>query len=489
MKHYITSLLTLLVFCVTTDAVGQSLYVDYPSLRYVHNGKNAGDMTFTGGKTLTIEGMAHNISDINSISFSTETMTDSTVTVVYSGSTAQVTVSGAIARYMNVTVNGAHVKIIQDEQLQRTVKYTLSGASTDGSFYMDGEFKAEFTLDNLTLNNPDSATINIQDGKKIYVNLVGTNTLTDNAGGSHNACMYIDGHPEFTGTGTLNVTGNTKHGISTDEHMIMTSGTVNILSAVNDGMHVSEYFQMDGGTIKINAKGDGIDVGFKGVNKGTKNQYAKNGMVFINGGLLTIETSGTATKGLKCDSTMTIAGGTTTVTTTGSAYYDTTEKDISCPTAIKPNGAFVMTNGTVSLLSTGDAGRALNAGESLTISGGTMLAVTTGDIFEYGTSDSAPHALKSGTDINITGGNVYVFASAEDGVALKQDKTGTTSVSGGIVLVAGGKTSDMTSTQYYKKYTRQKLTAGTSITYDNVSYTVPSKYSNSSAVVQVSRPQ
>lgn len=491
MRRYII-LIIVLASCILTDAVGQSLCVDYPSVRYVHNGKNTGDMTFANGTTLTIEGKAHNIADISSISFSTSTMADSTVTVAYNGTSAQVTVAGCIAQYLTVTVSGAHVKIIQDEALQSTVNYTLSGTSDNGSLYMDGDFKAKFTLDNLTLNNPDSAAINIQDGKKLYITLVGTSTLTDNTGGSHNACMYLDGHPEFLGTGTLNVTGNTKHAITADEHLIMTAGTVNVLSAVGDGLHVSEYFQMDGGTLNINASGDGVDVSFKGVNKGTKDQYAMNGMVFINGGTLNITTTGLATKGLKCDSTATVAGGTTVILVSGNAYYDTTEADTSTPSALKCGGTFTMTAGTLTLTATGEAGRGINADNNVTFAGGTAVITTTGDEFVYysgGVStDSKSHAVKSDAGIYVTGGNVYVFASSEDGVALKQVKNGEAKITGGTVMLAGGKTSDITYTQNYKKATKQKLVGGQTYTLESVSYTIPAVYTNSSAIVQVSWP-
>lgn len=488
MRRYSFLLATILAFCVSTVAVGQSLYVEYPSVTYVHNAKNTKDMVFNNASTVTIEGMSHKIADINSITFNNGTMADSTVTVAYNGTSAQVMVSGCIARYLTVTVNGAHVKIIQSEELQSTVNYTLSGTSSNGSFYMDGHFKADFTLDNLTLNNPDSAAINIQDGKKLYITLVGTSTLTDKTGGTHNACMYLDGHPEFIGTGTLNVKGNSKHGISADEHLIMTSGTVNVLSAVGDGFHISEYFTIDGGNVNITSAGDGIDVSFKGVNKGTKDEYSKNGMVFINGGTLNINTSGLATEGLKCDSVLTVAGGTTTITTTGNAYYDTVEKDISASAAMKCGGKFIMTAGNVTLIATGDGGKGINADEEVNISGGTLTVATTGDIFEYGTSDTKAHGVKSDTDVIIAGGNVYVFASKEDGVALKAAKTGIINIKGGKMILAGGKTSDVTPTQTCKKYTKQKLTAGSSITYDGITVTVPSVYSNSSAIVQVSSP-
>ena len=91
---------------------------------------------------------------------------------------------------------------MQDANLAEEITYSLSGSSSNGSFYMDGDYKATLALNNLTLTNTNGAAIDIENGKRIAVVLTGTNTLTDSSNGNQNACFYIDGHPEFTGTGS-----------------------------------------------------------------------------------------------------------------------------------------------------------------------------------------------------------------------------------------------------------------------------------------------
>lgn len=472
--------------CVVSGTLAQKLNVNLPSVTYSYNAAATGDMVYTGGNTLTIDGRSFSIADISSITVEDGSVADATVSVAYNGSSASVVVAGDIARYLSVTVSGAHVSIVQSDELQREVAYTLSGASSNGSFFMDGSYKAGFTLQDLTLTNPTGPAIDIEDGKKIDVTLSGTNTLADAAGGSHNACFYINGHPELKGTGTLNISGKTKHALSADEYLTITAGTINVTGAVGDGLHVSQYLKMDGGTVAISSSGDGVDVGFKGVNKGTKDSYENNGFVFINGGTLSVNVAGEASKGLKADSSFVMTGGNVDITTSGNAVYDATENDLSSASALKTDGAFSLSAGTLKLTSSGKGGKGLNATGNINITGGKLNVVTTGATYTYSSSlDTKPHGVKTDGVITISGGEAYVAASADSGTAFKHELG--FAVNGGTLLGIGGKKSTVKSgTQGFKNYTSQNIKPNTTLTYNGVSYTVPSNYTNSSAYVVVS---
>ena len=484
MKRYLLSFVCALSLSV---AQAQTLNVNIGDVTYSHSAASTGDMLFADGTTLTIEGRAYNISDVASITVDNSSVVPSTVSVAYDGASAKVVVAGNIARYLTVSVTGAHVSIMQSESLLSEVNYTLRGTSADGSFFMDGSFKANFTFDNLSLTNPSGAAIDIEDGKKIDITLVGTNTLADASGGTHNACFFVNGHPEFLGTGTLNLVGNTKHALSADEYMTVSSGTINVTGAVGDGFHVSQYFKMTGGTVSIQSQGDGIDIGFKGVNKGTKDQYENNGFAFLGGGTLTITSTGAASKGLKADSTVMVTGITATISTFGNAVYDATERDISSASALKTDGAFTISAGTLTLSSTGDGGKGLNAKETITLNGGRLVVTTTGDTYVYSSSlDTKPHGVKTDDRIVVGGGEAYVAASADDGVAFKHDLG--FAINGGTLMGIGGKKSTVKSgSQGFKTYTGVKVAAGGTVSYNGVTYTVPSNYKNSSAFVVVSK--
>ena len=61
------------------------------------------------------------------------------------------------------------------------VEYILSGTATDGSFKAYSEKKFKLTLNGLSLTSAQGAAINIQSGKRVFVEAVdGTvNTLTE----------------------------------------------------------------------------------------------------------------------------------------------------------------------------------------------------------------------------------------------------------------------------------------------------------------------
>ena len=162
------------------------------------------------------------------------------------------------------------------------------------------------------LDNPYLYTLKTEllaNGKRIDVVLPTgtTTTLTDGANGTHDACLFVNGHAELKGGGTLNLTGNTKHAYASDEYTILkpSFGTLNVTSAVGDGMHVNQYLLVEAGTVNIaGTKGDCIDVGI------TKDPLDElNGQAQINGGTLHLDVTSDDTKGLKTDSMLTISGG------------------------------------------------------------------------------------------------------------------------------------------------------------------------------------
>ena len=184
---------------------------------------------------------------------------------------AQVVVAGNVAQHLDVKVDGAHVAVLQSAALTNEITYTLSGSSTAGSFFMDGELKAALVLDNLTLTNPDSSAVKIESGKRLDVELKGTNALADAVNGTHKGCLYLNGHSEWTGSGTLTLAGNTNHAIFADEYLRLANtftGTITVTGAVSDGLHVNQYYKQQGGTVNItNVGGDGVDADDYGVIK------------------------------------------------------------------------------------------------------------------------------------------------------------------------------------------------------------------------------
>ena len=486
-------LMTILALvCISANASAQTLNINQGSVRYAIPASQLGQAVVSG-TTITIGSKTYNTSDISNMTVDDSVVEDNTVNVTYDNG-AQVTIAGNIAHLVEAKVNGAHVTLLQDASVSDEIKYTLTGNSDNGSFYMDGQYKCTVELAGVTLHNPDSAAINIADGKRIKVVLKEgtTNSLSDGITGAndgstaHNACLYFGGHPEFSGAGSLTIAGNVKHALTSDEYCQIKKsvGSITVSSAVGDGFHIGQYFLLEGGDIRITASGDGVDVGKK------KDETAENnGKVMVHGGSLTVVTDGDAMRGVKCDDSFEISAGNLDITVKGDAVYDEKEDDASSAAAIKPSASFTMTGGTVKLLATGKGGKLVNSDGVVTISGGKLSGAACGDIYVYSaTVDSKAHGIKCDADIIINGGEVYIAASEDEGKAFKTDFV--FAINGGTVMGIGGKksTPSADSAQGFKEYKDVVVKSGATVEYDGVSFTVPAEYSNTEAKVVVSKP-
>lgn len=247
-----------------------------------------------------------------------------TVEIVYSGTTATVTIASNISSYVSVSSGtSSHVVITQSESFAGVDKttdnedgeiyYVLSGSSSDGEFKLTGSFKCEVDLNGLTLTNPSGPALNIQNGKRITISAKSgtTNTLTDAANEDYNGCIHVKGHTKMKGKGTLNVIGNSKHAIYSKEYFEVKNITLNITAAKKDGIHCKEYFLMESGTVSISGVGDdGIQCELEGktsTGKTADHEEEDSGNFYMEKGTLTISSYGG--KAIKADGTITYSGG------------------------------------------------------------------------------------------------------------------------------------------------------------------------------------
>ena len=320
MKRSLLSLAAALLLtgaALPEPATAQRLRIHCGPTTFVTSAEKAGQMSISANGMLQLGETSIATAQIDSITVDRETYNPLAIAVSYSDAGARLTVPCHLKDKLTITVDAAKVGFVQAADLQEEVTYTLSGTSANGSFAMDGEYKAGLVLNGLTLTNTAGPAIDIANGKRINVTLPAgtTTTLTDGAGGLHKACFFINGHAEFAGAGTLKLTGNTKHAYASDEYTQFKPGfgQLNVLKSVSDGLHVEQYLQVQGGNFTFTqVGGDNIDVSI------TNNPAdSLNGQVFIEGGTLTLDVASNDTKGMKCDSLMTITGGTIKATVSG----------------------------------------------------------------------------------------------------------------------------------------------------------------------------
>ncbi|MFV0566744.1 MAG: carbohydrate-binding domain-containing protein [Flavobacteriaceae bacterium] len=323
---------------------------------------------------------------------------DTTVSIVYSGTSATVT-NPLDGNGVTVTQDNGDITV---EATVAGVQYNLSGTTTDGSFKIYSEKKFLINLNGVSITNSDGPAINNQSGKRTFVVLSDTNSLTDGATYSNipddedaKAAFFSEGQLIFSGSGTLNVKGNYKHGIASDDYVRVINGTINVTAAPSDGIHTNDAFIADGGTISLYVESDAIEVeeGYIVINNGTfeinagddgiaasyETDTTIDPYVTINGGDFVIVAAG---EGIESKTTLTINDG--------SFEIEAVDDGLNAGSAIYFNGGSLYVNS-----STNDA---IDSNGTLTITGGTIVAI----------GAAAPEASfdNDNNTFKITGGNL-----------------------------------------------------------------------------------
>jgi len=369
---------------------GQTMWIHTGHVHWAYNTESVGTMPYSSANLLTVLDKGFTLADVDSVTVDSQTLADDNVLVKYNGGSADVFVAGNIANHITAQVTGARVAVMQDADVATEYTYTLQGSSASGCFYHAGAYKMTLVLNGVNLTNPDSAAINIQNSKRIAVQLAdGTsNTLADGTASTKKAAFLVKGHAEFSKGGSLTITGNKKHALACNEYMEVkkTLGNITITSAVADAINVVQYFQMNGGNVNIISCGDdGIQVDAED----TANPE-EDGHVLIKGGTLTINGSAAGTKCIKAEGNVDIQGGTLTLKHTGIPVWDTDKSKIKEATGIGTDRNITI-NGdaaAVNITMTGNGTRGMKCDSTLTATAGTIDINCSGEPWAYGTTDT-----------------------------------------------------------------------------------------------------
>lgn len=387
------------------------------------------------------------------------------VIITWTGSAVSI-VNPYASMGVNITHSQGHVTVDANSN-DDDLTYLLIGNCADGSVTFNSKKKIIVGFENLSLTNPSGPAVLITSDKRCIINITGTNDLSDGTSNTQKATLQSSAKLEFYGTGALSVAGLAKHGIQCSKSATVFSGHINVTTAVKDGMNVDNYIQ-NGGEVIVNSLGDGID--------------GDQGYIDITRGQLTITTSGLDSKGLGCDSTITISGGTVDVTVSGNQSKAIKSKSTiyvtggtvnvhangslvleplgngyspSYCTGIKASGNIIMTgaNTTITCPDNNAGGKGLSADGDIVINCGRHIIVATGTCAAY--TDSLGHnqnysstCIKSNGNIRFEGGILDLTAGGRaiscDGTftQIAGNLTSSTSANGFTTIGSGTSCSD-----------------------------------------------
>ena len=328
---------------------------------------------------------------------------------------------------VTVTLDGNNV--VTDHGSTEGVCYVVTGSTSNGSLQINGSKNFKLQLNNATIANTSTVAIDLESKMSAYVELVGTNKVTDGAAAddSHKGAIYSKGKLFVCGTGSLEVYGTYANGIHGKSNVVVEKG-------------VNLY-----------------------VNSTAKHAIKAGADMFINGGIVNVETSGDAGKGINVDTDIYISGGRTTAITTGDGTWDEDDLDTKAAAGIASDNNFYLYDGEVYVWSKGSGGKGIKADNAAYIQGGKIRALTTGGLYyNNGTTEntnyrgntdnlssnvtSSPKGIKIGTktEVNgvvtevygtlvISGGDIMVRTTGYNAEGI--ESKGTLDITGGQVLV------------------------------------------------------
>ena len=368
-----------------------------------------------------------------------------TVYITYSGSSVN-SVNPFSDEGVDVMTSSANVTI---SSTKANVPYVVSGTSSNGSLTLYSTSSFYLALSSLSLISSNNTAINLASNVGVTMDLRGTSSLADGANSSLNAALYAAGSLTVDGSGTLQMTGNAKHGVAVEGTMTVNAatirildtdsdgGTLEIVSAGSDGLDISGNVTIQGGDLTINTTAESqrcikvsgiftMNDGSLTLNtSGTDSKGIKaDSLVNINGGSLTIVNSGDMSKGIKADGDINISGGTIGITASGSTVLESVSGQnvpayctaIKCDTDINITGG----NFTITLPTSNHGGKGISAEGDFTIDGGTFTITTQGNGATYTVSGSTKDAytsscLKCDGNMQILAGDFTLSSSGTGG--------------------------------------------------------------------------
>ena len=164
--------------------------------------------------------------------------------------------------------------------------YILSGNLGDGSVIVNvgSKEKVHIVLNGVNIYCSDTAAVYVEQADKVTITLAENTENTVSSGSDYDTSSKTDGviyskdDLSFNGSGTLNVTGEHKHGIVCNDDLSLVDVNMNI-TAPQDTVHVNDSVKIKDVSLNLTAGDDGITVSN---DDETDYLYVVSGTILIN---------------------------------------------------------------------------------------------------------------------------------------------------------------------------------------------------------------
>ncbi|MCR4887809.1 MAG: carbohydrate-binding domain-containing protein [Ruminococcus sp.] len=174
----------------------------------------------------------------------------------------------------NVTVDGSRVSITAGGT------YHITGSGSEGQIYVSTkeEEKVKIVLDGVQLSCSTGPALFINEAKKCIVELAdgSSNSLSDSTKDKvYDGVIFSNDTLRIKGSGSLEVNAGNRHGIASDDDIIIEGGSY-VINSVKSGIYAHDNVTISGGNVTVYGGTNGIK------SKGTVD--LSGGNVYVSGG-------------------------------------------------------------------------------------------------------------------------------------------------------------------------------------------------------------
>ena len=290
--------------------------------------------------------------------------------------------------YSNETQDEINVVLSGEDNLtiNKAGTYILSG-ELNGSVIVDSQGDVKLVLDGANINATNFAaiyiksanmcTISLADGSDNYLSDGETYTQIDD--NNVDAVIYSKDDLVLTGSGSLTIDGNYKHGIVSKDDLTIDSGIYNV-TVNSTGIVGKDHLTINGGTINVTSGKDSL--------KSNNDENEDLGIITINGGDININSGDDA-----------ITAYTSLIINDGNININKSYEGLE-------SAKITINSGNITIISSDDG---INAASKT--NGYSLLRINGGNIYINAEGDG----IDSNGDIQIEGGNITVFGADNDG--------------------------------------------------------------------------